>query len=232
MASFFSQSEVRAQRQITAAIAVGASLRPLLSNVACAAVRLCHSHMASIALLTEKGNELELVGVHGIRPPILGTRLRVKESFNGLVITAGRAVRCTDVLRDPGTVRILASMTGARGVLAVPLRDESRPFGVLSVAKLVSWRFSAHHEDLLTQLADSASIAIQNARLREQLQKAAAQAPKAPERSPAAHSSLGHDPHHLSLREHQILDLLAAGMTCGEAAATLDISCRTVEHYL
>lgn len=247
MASLVIPSEVRVHRQITTAIALGASLHALLSSIARAAAHLCHAPMAAIALLTDGKDELEVVGTFGIRTSVLGARLPVRLSFNGLVITAGRAVRSTDVLRDPPPmVCILPPMTGARGVLAVPLRDGSGPFGTLSVAKRVCWRFSAHHEALLAQLADSASIAIQNARLREQLHSAGRHSTRldAAVRSvdvtppslqhpseldqPLAHS----DSCHLSPREREILKLVANGKTFKEIAAILGISGRTVEHYL
>jgi len=246
MASSLEAAEVKIHRQITADIAAGTGLRGLLSRIARAAARLCDADMAAITLLTDKRDELEMVGVHGIRPSILGTRLPVALSFNGLVITAGRSVRSADVLREPPPmVRSIPSMTGARGVLAVPLRDGSAPFGTLGVANRVCWQFTAHDQAQLTQLAGSASIAIQNAQLRERLSRALSPAlqdgaranplagrPEPARRSQSLHGGDGACAYHFSPREREILRLLSSGKTCGEAAATLNISSRTVQHYL
>jgi DNA-binding CsgD family transcriptional regulator len=237
----------RTQRQITAAIAVGNELEGVLSSIARAAAHLCQAPMATIALLTDSQHELEVVGTFGIRPSIVGTRSPVRLSFNGLVITAGRAVHSTDVLRDPPPmVRILPPMTGARGVFAVPLRDPRGPFGTLSVAKRVCWQFSGHNEAVLTQLADSASIAVQNAQLREQLHRTARHwtplgptvrsvdfaKPSMQLPSRLDHAPAHRDSCHLSPRQREIITLVATGKTYKEIASILSISGRTVEHHL
>lgn len=192
MASSRSHAEASIHRQITAAIAVGAALDLLLARITRAAVRLCRSDVAMITLLTDGGDELELVSVFGTRAPVLGIRLPVAESLNGLVVTSGRSVRSTDVLYDPRpAVRAVRQMSGARGVLAVPFRNCAWPFGTLGVAKRVPWRFTDRNEASLRQLADGASIAIEHARLRERLQGAVSRSveqgglPKDQDHSPA-----------------------------------------------
>lgn len=247
MASLISQSEVRAQRQITTAIAVGAPLETLLSSVARAAARLCHSDMASIALLTDSRDELQIAAVHGTGAPILGACLPLVGSLHGLVITAGRSIRSVDVLRDPrATARTLPLITGARGVLGVPLRNREGPFGTLGVARHTPWRFTNHDAALLTQLADSASIAIQTAQLRDQLHSTARHStePKAAGRSAALtlqsmllptelqRHPMPSDSGRLSPRQREIITLVAAGKTYKEIASILSISGRTVEHHL
>ncbi len=247
MTSLVSQSEVRAQRQITTAIAVGASPETLLSCIARAAARLCHSDMATIALLTDSRDELQIVAVHGTGAPIVGTCLPLDGSLNGLVITAGRSVRSVGVPRDArAMVRTIPLMTGARGVLAVPLRNREGAFGTLGVARRTPWRFSNHDAALLTQLADTASIAIQNAQLREQLRGtarhstesgaavtgAALTAQSIPQSAEVGRQLSPIDGCHLSPREREIIKLVASGKTFKEIASILGISGRTVEHYL
>jgi DNA-binding CsgD family transcriptional regulator len=248
--SVTSTAMARAQRQIIAAIAVGAALNGLLSDITRVAARLCHSNMALVTLLTDSGKELEVVGVHGVRARILGARLPIAASFNGLVITTGRSVGSTDVLHDARPlVRRTPFLAGARGVFAVPLPSPDGPFGSLGVAKQTVWRFTDRDAAMLTQLAASASVAIQNARLRGRVQSAGARAPGfarefAPMgRVPAggevrgdgaeapAGSGTG-DRIQLTPRQREIVILLAAGLTCAEAAAALDLSSRTVQHHL
>ncbi len=241
-----SATALRAQRQISAAIATNASLDSVLGSVAQAAARVCRTPLAMVTLLSTSREELEVVAVFGTRAPLLGAHLPVAASLNGLVISSGRSVRSANVLRDPRPlVRQIPQISGARGVLFVPLRDQRGPFGTLGVAKRVAWRFTARDDVALSQLADSASIAIQNARLREQLHRTAAQrtelagAPPQPVQGDRSDSQTeshrgapASDSCRVSPREREVLNLLIAGMTCKEIASTLSISKRTVQHYL
>jgi DNA-binding CsgD family transcriptional regulator len=247
MVSSVSDVANRTQRQISAAIAVGSELEGVLSSIARAAAHLCRAPMATIALLTDSPDVLEVVGTFGIRAPLRGVRIPVASSLNGLVIGTGRGVRSTDVLRDRrSVVREVPQMTGARGALAVPLRNREGPFGTLGVAKRMVWHFSDRDAMLLTQLADSASIAIQNAQLREQLRGTARDSPEpvAAGRNAALtpqpmllptelhRHAMPSDSGRLSPRQREIITLVATGKTYKEIASILSISGRTVEHHL
>ncbi len=245
MISSASEAEIRVQRQITAAIAAGTAPETLLTRITRAAARLCESDLAVIALLTADGDELELAGVFGTRAVAPGTRVPLTGSLNGLVITSGRNVRSTDALRGARpVVREIPRLSGARGMLMVPLRNPHGPFGTLGVAKRVPWRFTDRDAALLTQLAGSASIAIQNAQLRARAWSHVWEpGPPALQArltllmdGPPAHAERWsrrppiHASQHLPPRERQVLDLLVAGRTCKEVASTLGLSARTVEH--
>lgn len=246
MTSFRNATEVRLQREVTAAIAAGSELKAVLARITRGAMRLCRAEMAAIALLAENREELELVSVCGVRAPVVGTRLPVADSLGGDVIRSEHSVRRTDASRDRrSVVREMAHMTRARAVLIVPLRNREGPFGTLGVAKRTGWHFTARDEALLTQLADSASIAIQSGQLRERLRGEAsslrAYTPANPSALSAEHPADGNGsrrdlardaPPRLSLRQRDILRLLVEGKTCKEMASALGISARTVEHYV
>jgi DNA-binding NarL/FixJ family response regulator len=129
-------------------------------------------------------------------------------------------------------------------MLMVPLRNPQGAFGTLGVAKRVPWHFTDRDVALLTQLADSASIAIQNAQLGARVSSSVRE-PGAPalqarptlltdgppvHTEPMSRRPPSRATQHLPPREGQILNLLVAGRTCKGVAPTLALSPRTVEH--
>ena len=90
---------------------------------------------------------------------------------------AGRAileraiVHVPDVLADPEYSRELAMVGGWRAVLSVPLLREGNPVGTLSVGKAEPTAFSDRQVRLLQTFADQAVIAIENARLLNELRQ-------------------------------------------------------------
>ena len=125
----------------------------LLAGVVGAAARLCGARLASISLLTEGRDHLELRSVFGTGGVIAEHRLPVRQSLNGTVITSARSFRSRDVWRDRRpVVREIARRNRTRGVLIVPLatrevmparspRREGRP-GSSAAGTKPPWRSS------------------------------------------------------------------------------------------
>ena len=90
---------------------------------------------------------------------------------------AGRAileraiVHVHDALEDPEYSRELAQAGGWRAVLSVPLIRDGTPLGALSVGKVEPTLFSNRQVQLLQTFADQAIIAIENARLLNELRQ-------------------------------------------------------------
>jgi two-component system NtrC family sensor kinase len=70
----------------------------------------------------------------------------------------------------PPANRELARLRGFRSVLFTPLMSNRMPIGMISVTRKEPGTFAAHHVQLLQTFADQAVIAIENARLFEQVQ--------------------------------------------------------------
>src|SRR6202158_4804461 len=66
----------------------------------------------------------------------------------------------------------IAQLRGFRSMLFVPLMNSGIPIGFISVTRLETGSFAAHHVELLQTFADQAVIAIENARLFNETQEA------------------------------------------------------------
>jgi len=103
-----------------------------------------------------------------------GHRAAPDFAFYRLVVESGQPLRIPDLLGDPAVslpaeVAERARASGARSVLAVPLRVQERITGVLSIAALQGRVFSDADVALLQAFADQAAIAISNAQTQEAL---------------------------------------------------------------
>ena len=92
-------------------------------------------------------------------------------SISGRAALEGRVVQVLDVLADPEyTWGDAQKIGGYRSALGVPLLREDNVVGVLFVTKTVPQAFTARQIDLVTTFADQAVIAIENARLFDEVQ--------------------------------------------------------------
>jgi len=89
----------------------------------------------------------------------------------GVVLEAGERLRIDNLPQDPRSIGFPAHHPTMRTLLAVPIRSRERILGNLYVAeKEQGAPFTAADEDTLVRLATLATIAIENARLHEQVQ--------------------------------------------------------------
>ena len=96
-----------------------------------------------------------------------------RESGSGSAILERRVMHYPDVEHGadvPPYVRRAASTVGTRSLILAPLLWEGRGIGVISVARSTAGPFSDKEIALLRTFADQAVIAIQNARLFEEIQ--------------------------------------------------------------
>ena len=96
---------------------------------------------------------------------------RGRGSVIGRALLEGRIVQIPDVLGDTEYKMLKAqSMALFRTVLGVPLMREGKPIGVIALNRLVVQPFTQKQIDLVGTFADQAVIAIENARLFEEVQ--------------------------------------------------------------
>jgi DNA-binding CsgD family transcriptional regulator len=217
---------------------VAATLEPsnVLSRVARGAADLCRTPLAAITMLTGGGDQLSLLDVFGTGGRIVERVLPVKCSINGTVVMSGRSFRSPDVWRDSRPItRAIAKRNRTRSVLIVPLAARGQLDGTLAVARRRPGSFSARDQAVLETFASIACLAIENARLREQIGR---ESGVARDIRPVPDRLSPHSGHpvtngfRLTRREQEIVDLLMADRTCPEVASVLQLSIHTVRHHI
>jgi signal transduction histidine kinase/HAMP domain-containing protein len=146
-------------------------LDTVLTTLAETAARLCNA--PAVRLYRRDGNGLEMAASHGHLPGFsqLVTRRRIdRSSVAGRAAAEGRVVQVLDVQADPEHTSTSEARVGnVRTVLAVPLLREGTLIGVISLTRTKVERFSQKEIDLVTVFADQAVIAIENARLVQEI---------------------------------------------------------------
>jgi GAF domain-containing protein len=160
----------RRQTELLQALAetINASLDTdaILQRVTEAALELCRSDAARVALREPSSDTFTVRYVAGTRvPPPANTRVTLAGGLAGEVLATGRAVRSADILtgaRAPfGSPRLIHA-DEVRSVLIVPIRVRDRVEGLIEVHNRMVRPFGDREEALLRRLAEHAGVALRN----------------------------------------------------------------------
>jgi len=149
-------------------------LQSVLDALVSSASALCDAPMAAIHL--QRGTTLTTLARHGFsaeRVEALGEISQVmgRGSLAGRTLAEGRPVHIPDIAADADyTSRDFLRITGARGMLGVPLLRGGKPIGLLSLYRISATPFTRRQVELMETFADQAMIAIENSRLFEEVQ--------------------------------------------------------------
>ena len=149
-------------------------LQTVLDTLVQSAAQLCEADDAAIH--RPKGDTYPYVARYGFSPkfdefmkhhPIQ----RGRGTLVGRTVLEGRTLHIPDVLADPEYTFAEAQRVGRwRTALGVPLLREGSPIGVLILARRTVRPFTDKQIELVTTFADQAVIAIENARLFDEVQ--------------------------------------------------------------
>lgn len=151
------------------------NLDTLLKQIINEAASLTNSETASILLLDPYTRELRFKATSGeMSAELADTAVPLNNSIAGTVLTSNEPLIVDDVSQDPRwnpeVSQTLDFPTGS--ILGVPMHDVFRPVGVLEALNKVDGPFTEEDVALLSILADLAGVAIEKARLFEELQQA------------------------------------------------------------
>jgi GAF domain-containing protein len=148
-------------------------LQKVLDTLVASAAELCRAERVSIFLAN--GDTYKRVASHGVSVETIDYLDRHpfavdRGSIVGRVVLEERTTQIDDVEADPEFKYSEASrLAGVRTILGVPLMQRERPIGVLVLTRPVVESFTERHIELVETFADQAVIAIENARLLNEL---------------------------------------------------------------
>ncbi|MCP4544198.1 MAG: GAF domain-containing protein [Chloroflexi bacterium] len=173
-----------------------ASLEHLLHKIVGATAELTNSEMGSILLLDEHTSELRFIAASVFPDQLADIPVPIASSIAGNVFSSGKPLIVYDVRNDPRHYKAVDYHVGfeTRSLLAVPLQFKDCRIGVLEAEnKRGNTEFGPEDVEMLTALAAQATVAIENARSVETLQRARDMANALSKASAALSSTLDYD---------------------------------------
>jgi signal transduction histidine kinase len=176
-AQLFEDSVLRA-RETRALLAAGRAVSASLDRDRTIAVIMEQAravlgvHSCGIMMLDPRTRIMSLVASLDVPQEMMSNvRVREGQGISGMAIAEMRPMQSADLWSDPRAQNPqLSRTTGFRSILAAPLRVGTKAIGALIVLRKDVHVFTPAEEELLLALADQAAIAMEHARLYENLE--------------------------------------------------------------
>jgi signal transduction histidine kinase len=130
---------------------------------------------ASLLALRQEDNETFVIQAHSgsVSEAVASTRFRPGQGLGGHIVATGLPIMVGDYSTEyaDSPFREVVQEAGLRSWLGVPLQAHDTVIGVLYVISRTPQRFRDDDQRLLSALGDQAAIAIENARLYEQVRQ-------------------------------------------------------------
>jgi sigma-B regulation protein RsbU (phosphoserine phosphatase) len=143
-------------------------LDELLHRVAEIVKRVIDYEMFGILLLEAESGDLVLRKAVRFGGSGEKTRIKVGQGLCGAAAESKQPLLVGDVLNDPRYLRLIPE---TRSELVIPLVHKDRLIGVFDLESSVLERFNEEHVKVLTPLASQVAVAIENARLVDELRR-------------------------------------------------------------
>jgi GAF domain-containing protein/anti-sigma regulatory factor (Ser/Thr protein kinase) len=149
-------------------------VQPVFDTIVASAARLCGAIRSNVQLYD--GSQLNVVATHNFGPDGIKQFQSMypmrphRSQLAGRAVLTKSIVHVHDALADPEYAQDMAKAAGLRALLSVPMLRDGKPYGVITVSRGEPVAFTDRQVDLLKTFADQAVIAIENARLFEQLE--------------------------------------------------------------
>jgi GAF domain-containing protein len=149
-------------------------LETVLNTLVESAANLCEADIATIT--KQKDGLFYRTAIHGF-PPEFAVKMKAipvnpeRGTATGRALLEGRTIHIDDVTLDPDYAWTEAQEAGGfRALMGVPLLRDGIPIGAMALGRQESRPFTDKQIELVSTFADQAVIAIENARLFEEVQ--------------------------------------------------------------
>jgi nitrate/nitrite-specific signal transduction histidine kinase len=218
--------EAEALYRLGTQITALSDVQRVLDSVVSSARELLGADASLLSLLEETRGRLVIRAATGLRSDaIMGEELAPGQGLSGRVVLTGRPLVVPDYVTDQGITHELDDIIRQEGLqtfVGVPISARGRTTGCLSIAFRRVRPVTDDEVHLLARMANQAAIAIENARLYEQVQSLAILEER-DRLGREMHDSLGQTLGLLNLKVKLVEDLLAGGRTreAGEELAQM-----------
>jgi two-component system, NtrC family, sensor kinase len=171
-----SVSELRALGEVSQAVNSTLDLETVLTTIVRRAVELSRTDAGAIYVFDDERNEFRLHATYGMSETMIaaisGQHIGLDDGNNiATATTQRRPVQVADTRDEPASaVNEIVLREGYRSLLIVPLLRPDRIVGALVVRRKTPGEFPQSTIDLLQTFADQSVVAIQNARLYENVE--------------------------------------------------------------
>jgi signal transduction histidine kinase/DNA-binding response OmpR family regulator len=166
--------ETRTLYEIGQEVSAQVALEPTLRLIVERARHLLGADECLLALRQGDSDTFAMQAYAGtVTEALAKLRFRSGQGLSGRVVASGQPIVVADYpaeLSDSPFLRTIQE-AGVRSVLAAPLRGRGTVLGVLNVQSRKPNQFGEEDRQLLSTLADQAAVAIENARLYEQVRR-------------------------------------------------------------
>jgi len=172
-----SVEETNVLREVGQAVTSTLDLQTVLTTIVAHAVELSGTDGGMIFEYDEQSEEFILRATHGMEEELTkalrANPVRLGEGAVGGAAVARKPIAFPDIESDTYEPRLRSLLTqfGFRAILNVPLLREDRIFGGLSVCRKSPGEFPQQVVDLLQTFATQSVLAIQNARLFQEIEE-------------------------------------------------------------
>jgi GAF domain-containing protein len=170
-----SVGELQALGEVSQAVNSTLDLETVLTTIVGRAVELSHTDTGAIYVFDEARKEFRLHATFGMSDAMIAAisdqHIRLGHGNVGTAAAERRPVQVPDIRNEPASpVNEIILREGYRGILVIPLLRPDDIIGALVVRRKTPGEFPQSTIDLLQTFADQSVVAIQNARLYENVE--------------------------------------------------------------